>query len=545
MKKETCVSINKISEDYFGYMSRNYPVLCLSDEFYFFPRAKQALNFLHISDDLSREKIEQNTAYVRKLLAGLEKLDPGKMDLESQIDFTLLKQSISSYLREFDFIKTWRINPSLYLKIMLIGIEHLLLKAPYFENDINEKLLRKIAAAPCLIRQAKENLKNIPPAYLETGLAISGYAIKHLKNLPFGRFKPAVRKKLVAEAKKAVLALEDLRTFLKRKSPKDFSLNRKNLIIRILKDSFSYSKDLKGIFQSASSELDKTLNELKAAAERIDPAKNWQELLFRYRPEVKNTKELLRLYANQTRKIKNFLKKKNIMTVPPVQRILVCETPEYMRPIRASASYACPLSILKKEPAFFYITPSPSNSQKNWLSTIHHEYIFVTAHETYPGHHLLDSLRRNLKNPVRAQVESPLFYEGWASYSEALIYELGYTKQMPLQKLVGLKRQAWRAVRAMLDAGLAIKKIDLNEAARLLTGLGYASSTVRMMLKHYLLTPGYQLCYTVGKLEFEKLKNKFADRMGLKLFHDSLLSSGQIPFCLLDKKLESLLCPKK
>ncbi len=33
--------ILKIGQTYFNYLATNYPVMCLSDEFYFFPRAKE------------------------------------------------------------------------------------------------------------------------------------------------------------------------------------------------------------------------------------------------------------------------------------------------------------------------------------------------------------------------------------------------------------------------------------------------------------------------------------------------------------------------
>lgn len=175
-------------------------------------------------------------------------------------------------------------------------------------------------------------------------------------------------------------------------------------------------------------------------------------------------------------------------------------------------------------------------SKGRMLDNIHNEYIFVTAHETYPGHHLLDSIRRGLKNPIRQQIESPLFYEGWASYAERLIDQLGYTKN-PLQGMVGLKRQAWRAVRAMLDVGIRINRLKSEDAKDLLKGLGYSPRIVKSMLKAYLLSPGYQLCYTLGKFEIDRLKRKFCSKLGLKKFHDFLLGGGQIPFDLIEKRI--------
>ncbi|MBN1353366.1 MAG: DUF885 family protein, partial [Candidatus Omnitrophica bacterium] len=217
--------------------------------------------------------------------------------------------------------------------------------------------------------------------------------------------------------------------------------------------------------------------------------------------------------------------------------------PEFMVPIRASASYSAPITDNPREKAYFYVTtPSGKGAgsafcDKKTLSSIHKEYMFIVAHETYPGHHLLDSARRDLKNSLRRQIESPLFYEGWASYAERLIDRLGYVKD-PAHKLAGLRRQAWRAIRAMLDAGTAISKLKPDAAEGLIRALGYESRVAKSMVSNYMLTPGYQLCYTIGKVEIDRLRDKYSPLMGLKKFHDTLLGGGEIPFEMVNKRMD-------
>ena len=264
-----------------------------------------------------------------------------------------------------------------------------------------------------------------------------------------------------------------------------------------------------------------------------------------FRLAIKNKGDLLHLYADQIAKIKNFLIDADAVTIPATQKIRVLQTPPHLEPIRASASYSCPITKNRKEPAFFFISPyfteGENRSKKIILDNLHHEYIFVTAHETYPGHHLLDFNRLMLKNPIRRQIESPLFYEGWASYAEGLVDELGYIRE-PEQRLFGLKRRAWRAIRAMLDIGLRTKRLSLGRAGRLFRDIGYSPRIVKTMLEHYSLTIGYQLCYTIGKFEIEKLKKQFIGDLGLKKFNDLLLQGGQIPFHLVKKRLEHVRC---
>ena len=92
----------------------------------------------------------------------------------------------------------------------------------------------------------------------------------------------------------------------------------------------------------------------------------------------------------------------------------------------------------------------------------------------------------------------------------------------------------------MLDVGIRINKLKVEDAAKLLKGLGYEPSLVKLMVKHYILLPGYQLCYTIGKFEIDRLKKKFSAKLGLKRFHDFLLQGGQIPFDLIETRMEQL-----
>lgn len=526
--------IIKIAEDYFDYMARNYPVMCSCDEFYFFPRARKATAFLNVLDSLDEQKIKQDIAHVKNLKSSLDKFNSKDMNLEARIDVTVLNQSMSTFLREFEEIKIWQIDPNLYLKVLLFGIDQILARFSFIKANVADILLVRIAQIPRILDEARRNLKKVPQAYLEVAGEMVEASIGYLRTIPFSlKNKHVLLKKINALNKKNIESLKDFKRFLKRRVPHEIFIKDKQLLENILKDSFSYKRSLEEIFDIASEEYRTTLKELAQIAKKVNPRESWQQILSAYRIEIKDLKELLELYPRQIKRIRNFLKEKDIVTIPRSQNILVRPTPKFMQPIRASASYSCPITYDKREPAYFYLTADFAKSNA------HNEYIFVTAHETYPGHHLLDSIRRGLKNPIRQQIESPLFYEGWASYAERLIDQLGYVKN-PRQRLVGLKRQAWRAVRAMLDVGTRINRLKLEDGAGLLRDLGYDPRIVKLMLRHYLLTPGYQACYTIGRYEIGMLDKKFSSKLGLKKFHDFILQSGQIPFHLIEKRMESI-----
>ena len=82
---EALKQIKHVSESYFDYMSSHYPVMCSSDEFYFFPRANKSIDFLNILDNLDKQKINQDTDYIKKLASRLEKLKTDNLDFDKDL----------------------------------------------------------------------------------------------------------------------------------------------------------------------------------------------------------------------------------------------------------------------------------------------------------------------------------------------------------------------------------------------------------------------------------------------------------------------------
>jgi uncharacterized protein (DUF885 family) len=144
-----------------------------------------------------------------------------------------------------------------------------------------------------------------------------------------------------------------------------------------------------------------------------------------------------------------------------------------------------------------------------------------------------------LSNPLRSQIESPLFYEGWAYYVESLLVDYGYVEQ-PIECLVDLKRRLWRAARCRIDIGLAAGFMSMDDALDLLTTAGFSREEAVTQVERFRLNPGYQLCYTLGRYEIVRLRERHGSAMGLDRFHRTLLAGGEIPFHLLERKLEEV-----
>ncbi|MFC1577304.1 DUF885 family protein [Candidatus Omnitrophota bacterium] len=542
------------AKDYFAFMSRQYPVLCMSDEFYLMPRAGGSSRFLDSLEEIDAGKIRDDIRSIKKIKQRIKKLRlpddrsslPG---LEDHIGARLLEQSINSYLFVFEHAREWRSDPAFYIKIALFGVEQPLDMLSPRDTENRDQLILRIKKIPSLFKNAGINLDSATEGRLNTALRLGKNAVCFFSRLheTFSGKNDARSRDLASAILKAISSMEEYMRFIRRMRPRKNSFGEKELLENMLYKCYSCRRSLDEIFDIAYKEYETTLCEMDTAATLAKPALSWRAVLSKYRMEVRDTEELLRLYTDQMRRIRGFLLRSNIVTIPETGGVLIRETPPYLAPIRASASYRCPAAGSGRQPAYFYISPyfkkRHPGSKRITLDNLHHEYIFVTAHETYPGHHLLDSYRMRSKDPIRRQIESPMFYEGWASYAEGLIDELGYIKD-PRQRLFGLKRRAWRAIRAMLDVGLRTNKLTLNKAGSMFLNIGYTPKVVKAMLEHYPLTIGYQLCYTIGKFEIEELRRRFIGGAGLKRFNELLLKGGQIPFDLAGERLERIIWKK-
>ena len=174
----------------------------------------------------------------------------------------------------------------------------------------------------------------------------------------------------------------------------------------------------------------------------------------------------------------------------------------------------------------------------------HREFKLLTSHETIPGHHYLDAVRRQLANPVRRQIESPLFYEGWASYAEYLLVDSGYITST-LDLLVDYKRRLWRAARCQVDVGLTTRKIQTDDAVDLLGICGFSPEEAHRQVDRFRLNPGYQLCYSYGCHEIKNLRDAYGSQLGLSRFHKVLLEGGELPFHLAGRRFEDILTAEK
>jgi uncharacterized protein (DUF885 family) len=536
----------RLADSYFDFLAERFPVMCASDEFDFLPRAENAGKYYDKLDHFKSNAVEDVIDELKSFQKRFAAADAEDVDLERFIDLKLLQANAAGILIELDIKRAWCYNPLLYLKIGFIGLDHALNKPAEDTREVRGRALSRLSAIPDLLKNGIENIQSVPETYYQASLMMAGDCKQYLNQLG-NELSPIFvdhHDAAIGTLENAAGALEDFSRFLKSKSPgpdKQFAVST---LEASLTDHFLVSHSPEEILLIAREEWQEILGQLVHLQARIDPDKTWEQLYHAFTPSQIAETEIIALYEDEINRLRTFFGKNGFSEELLNSPLEIRYTPVYLRSVRSSASFAAAFSRDSREKSYFYIsTYFPRHQSKetdHYLQRrLNREYKMLTAHETIPGHHFLDSCRRMHNNPIRRQIESPLFYEGWASYAESMLIEYGYLND-PLESLVSLKRELWRSARCQIDVGFTIGKVSEQAALDLLKTCGFASAEATRQLDRFRLNPGYQLCYGYGSHEFKQLKKKYSHLLDGKDFYSFLLEGGELPFNLIDKRFEML-----
>ena len=529
-----------LARRYFEYLAERFPVMCASDEFHFLPRAQGAVNHYDRLDNFAAEALEHVISDLKGFQKAFGQSADGEKDSEKRIDLELLGANAAGILIALEKHQIWRNNPLLYLKIAFIGLDHALTKPVSESGERGERIFARLSAIPGLLNQGIENILGVPETYHAAARAMlkdcREYLLFEIQNCPElcgDRWDAAVGNVQVS--------LNAFDGFLKRVSPVPDKRFAADSLEDSLKNHFRYTRSLDDIFQIAREEWQSNLEQLEKIRLEIDPKQTWQTLYHSCFPENVTQADTFDFYREEIDRLCLFFDDIGLSQRDICRSMELKETPVYLRSVRSAASFGASLTAARNEKSFFYITTHRFGKTAEDLlkKRFHREYKYLIAHETVPGHHMLDSIRRRLKNPVRRQVESPLFYEGWATYAESLLIEYGYIRS-PMEYLTHYKRSLWRAARCQIDVGLSRRLLTNDDALTLLIASGFSEDEAKRQIARFSLNPGYQLCYSLGNYEFKKLKERFGHRMPRNAFYKELLAGGELPFHLIRKRFEDL-----
>jgi uncharacterized protein (DUF885 family) len=161
------------------------------------------------------------------------------------------------------------------------------------------------------------------------------------------------------------------------------------------------------------------------------------------------------------------------------------------------------------------------------------DLLFTSVHEVWPGH-FLQYLHANRAASKYGQVFSSYsFGEGWAHYSEEMMWEAGLGDGDPETHVGQLLNALLRNVRFLSAIGLHTGGMSVEQSEQMFRSEAHQDpGNARQQAARGTYDPGY-LNYTMGKLIIRRLRDDWTadrgDREAWGRFHDELLSFGSPP----------------
>ncbi len=240
--------------------------------------------------------------------------------------------------------------------------------------------------------------------------------------------------------------------------------------------------------------------------------------------------------------LRAFIVKNDLISIPGTEQALVEESPPYNR---SNGAYIDPPGPFDKGvPSIYYIAPpDPSWSKEKQQAFIpsYGSLLFTSVHEVMPGHFVQFLHANRSPSKFGSLFVGYAFAEGWAHYSEEMMWEAGLGNGDPETHLGQLSEALLRNCRFLSAIGLHARGMTMAQSKRMFVEQCYQDDgTADQQAARGTYDPAY-LNYTMGKLMIRKLRAdwtaKHGGRQGWKLFHDTLLSYGGPPLPLVRKAM--------
>jgi hypothetical protein len=247
----------------------------------------------------------------------------------------------------------------------------------------------------------------------------------------------------------------------------------------------------------------------------------------------------------QLPELRAFIVENDIVTIPGTEQALVEESPPYNR--QNSAYIDIPGPYETGLPSVYYISPpDPSWDEATRAAYIpgKMDLLGTSVHEVWPGH-FLNFLHSNRSESVLGKLfVGYAFAEGWAHYTEEMMYDAGLHDGDPETHVGQLSNALLRDCRYLSAIGLHAEGMTVEESYDLFRNECYQDAgNALQQAARGTYDPAY-LNYTMGKLMIRKLRDDwtakhFPDdpRSGWKAFHDEFLSYGGPPIPLVRQQM--------
>jgi hypothetical protein len=485
--------------------------------------------------DWSPRGLARSIAWLRGERTRAQAFDPAALDARQRYDRERLLAHLDKQLFWLEAADWPHRNPKFYADVLDPNIYVARPYAPLAHRL--RAYIKHAKGIPAAARHIRANLKTpLPRTYVAIGrLGFGGLASYCEKDVP-AAFADVKDAKLQAELRRAnaaaVQALRGLDEWLagqEASATQAFAIGEATFR-EMLRATEGVDLPLPQLIEIGERDLARNLKALEEACAAYAPGGSVADCVARARAEKPEGSPVAEA-RRQLDQLRAFVVDKEIVSIPGTERADVRESPPYQRWNFAYIDIPGPYE--KGLPSTYFISPPdsswPEAEQKAYLPG-RGSLLFTSVHEVWPGH-FLQYLHGNRSAYLFGRLFTDYaFGEGWAHYSEEMMWEAGLGRGNPELHVGQLLQALLRNVRFLSAIGLHTGGLTLEQSEQMFREKAFQDpGTARQQAARGTFDPAY-LNYTLGKLMIRKLREDWTasrgGRAAWKAFHDELLSYG-------------------
>ena len=515
--------------------------------------------FDHLLDDISPGARANWLSHSQRQLAKLtSEFANAKFSLNGKVDYEILRDELARNIWLTENTRPFEEDPRTYGGYINDSVYSLLTQSTLPKEKNVENAIARIKQIPRIVASARKTLNNPPKPILETGILQNRGAIGFYEKGIFELVGETAQMEPLKQACSiAVAELKKHQQFLEGEL-----LPHANNNWRLGRDKFSHKLQL---VLDVDWDADRVLREAEQEFVRVqrDMYVVARQLWSRYFPHVPlpvddelgrrstiaqvtnavaqehGEPETLIVDARATvRSIQNFIREKDILRLPEIDRCQVIEMPEFRR----GNSLAYLDSALPLDPngsSYYAVSPPPAIWGQDKVRSFLEEYNrhmlqILTIHEAYPGHYVQLEYSNRCPSKIRRVLQSGVFVEGWAVYTEQMMLDQGYGNGELALRLNQLKFYLRAVANAILDHKMHCTEITDDEALGFLVNEAYQSEgEARLKIVRAKQSSVQLSTYFVGRMAHygirQELQRELGDKFELGRFHEAVLDHGSVP----------------
>ncbi len=495
--------------------------------------------------DWSAQNLDAESARLKRMRERILAFDERKLDEDQLFERDYIVARIDGDLFWLDVAEVPRRNPAYYVEALNPSVY---VVRPYAAPDVRLRAFIKYArsvvhAAPMI----RANLRApMPTTYLKYGIAgFRGLADFYRKDarLAFeGAGDAPLQQELVETSDAAAAALDRIAAWLESElphgtGPEPLGPERYALMLRMTE---GVDVPIAALEAACRADLERNLAALRAECEKIAPGVPVAECVERVAAK-KSKGGAVAGARDHLVELEKFVVDHDLVTIPGPEKAEVAEAPAFNRQNFAYIEIPGPYE--QNLPSVYYIAPP----DPAWSAAEQDAYVrgdaallFTSVHEVWPGHFLHYLHASRCKSLVGRLFVGYAFAEGWAHYTEEMMWEKGLRGD-PETHIGQLTNALLRNVRMLSSIGLHTQGMTVEESEKMFRELAFQDAgNARQQAARGTYDPGY-LNYTLGKLMILKLRADWTATRGgekaWKEFHDTFLSFGGPPVPLVRRAM--------